>query len=267
MLFVKLHGKKGLQLLRQCDFSLNGEEQDTFLIARLQLVNDSSSRNTIWFDYYLNMTDKCCRQAFKIALGVGNMRLNRVQQCCLFGYSVYETPAGEISGRGLVGQNAINWMQNYFRFHCEVMPTTGRLHLSDNYTRDELFQIYRDELQCKGERYIKYCQFTRLWKLHFDNVMIPRKVRMGVCVVCANLKSMIKAARDDYAQKDSLKKILSDHRDSQAKERMKAMHHRDKALKSPGRYMCLMIDGMDKKNTCFLHFSRLPKDIGEECLL
>ena len=106
-------GKKGLSLLRQCYFSLNGEEQDTFLVARLQLVNDSSLRNTISFDYYLNMNDKCCHQAFKIVLGVGNMRLNRVQQRCLFGYSVYETPVGEISGRGLVGQNGINWIQNY----------------------------------------------------------------------------------------------------------------------------------------------------------
>jgi hypothetical protein len=28
---------------------------------------------------------------------------------------------------------------------------------------------------------------------------------------------------------------------------MKATHHKDKALKSLGCYMCLMIDGMDKK--------------------
>ena len=260
-------GKKGLQSIRQCYFSLNGEEQDTFLVARLQLIKDTSSRNKVSFDYYLNMNDRCCRQSFKIALGVGNMRLNRIQQRCLSSDWAWETPVGEVSGRGLVGQNAITWMQNYFRFHCEVMPTTGRLHLSDNYTRDELFQIYRDEMQSRGEKNIKYCQFTRLWKLHFDNVMIPRKVRMGVCSVCANLKSMIKAARGDDAKKDRLKKILIDHRDSQAKERIKAMHHRDKALKCPGRYMCLMIDGMDQKKTCLPHFTRLPKDIGDECLV
>ena len=105
-----------------------------------------------------------------------------------------------------------------------------------------------DELECRGERYIKQSQFTRLWKLHFDNVMLPHNVRIGVC---ANLKSMIKATRGDDAQKEN----------SQAKERMKAMLRRDKALISPRQCMCLMIDGMDQKKTCLPHFTQLPKDI------
>ena len=45
------------------------------------------------------------------------------------------------------------------------------------------------------------------------------------------------------------------------------MHHRQKALQSPERYMCLIIDGMDQKKTCLPHFRRLPKDIGDECLV
>ena len=260
-------GKKELHSVRLYYFSLNGEEQDTFLAARLQLLQDSSSRAKVCFEYFLNMNDRCCHKAFKIAFGVGNMRLNRIQQQCYFGNSISETPVEELTTKGLVGQHAIKWLQNYFRLHCEVMPTTGRLHLSDNYTREELFQIYKDDLQSKGERFIKYCQFTRLWKLKFDNVLIPRKVRMGVCAVCANLKSMIKATSVDDAQKEKYKAALTDHRNSQANERIKAMHHRDKALKSPGRYMCLMIDGMDQKKTCLPHFSRIPKDITDECLV
>ena len=260
-------GKKGLKALRHWYFSLNGDEQDTFLADRLQLVQDSSSRDKVTFDYYLNVNDRCCRKAFKIALGIGNMRLNRIQHRCLYGDAILEHLNADYSGRGLVGQHAVNWLQNYFTLHCEVMPTTGRLHLSDNYTRDELFKMYRDEMESRSERYVRYSQFTRLWKIKFDNVLIPRKVRMGVCALCANLKSMIKGAKNDIAQKECYKKSLTDHRDSQAKERKKAMHHRDKALKSPGRYMCLMIDGMDQKKTCLPHFARLPKDIAEDCLV
>ena len=85
--------------------------------------------------------------------------------------------------------------------------------------------------------------------------------------VCANLKCMMKAASGDDAQKEYYKKKLIEHHDSQAKERIEAMHHRDKALKCPGRYLCLMIDGMDQKKTCLPHFTRLPKDINEECLV
>ena len=84
------------------------------------------------------------------------MQLNRIQQRCQFGYAFHVIPFEELSGRGLVGQNATNWMRNYCRLHCEVMPTTGRLHLSDNYTCDELFQIYKEEMQCRGESYIQY---------------------------------------------------------------------------------------------------------------
>ena len=84
------------------------------------------------------------------------MRLNRINQHCQFGYAFPDIPSEEISERSLVGQNATNWMQNYFCLHCEVMPTTGRLHLSDNYTCDELFQIYKEEMQCRGESYIQY---------------------------------------------------------------------------------------------------------------
>ena len=71
-------------------------------------------------------------------------------------------------------------------------------------------------MKCKGERYIQYSQFTRLWKMMFENVVIPRKVRMGVCDVCANLKSMMKATFGDEAQKENYKKVLTEHWDSHA---------------------------------------------------
>ena len=75
------------------------------------------------------------------------------------------------------------------------MPTTGRLHLFDNYTRREVYDSYRSELSTCGEKYVTYSQFTRLWSSHFSNVIIPRKVRMGYCSICANLKSMCKGAK------------------------------------------------------------------------
>jgi hypothetical protein len=80
---------------------------------------------------------------------------------------------------------------------------------------------------------------------------------MGLCTICANLKS----TKTNYAKKDACQNILKEHRDSQDSEQMKAMHHRDKALRSPSCYMCLMIDGMDQEKTCLPHFTRIPKDV------
>ena len=73
---------------------------------------------------------------------------------------------------------------------------------------------------------------------------------MGYCSICANLKSMAKGAKTTK-EKDINKKLLQDHREAQALERKNAMHHREKSLKKPEQYMCLMIDGMDQKKTCF----------------
>ena len=100
--------------------------------------------------------------------------------------------------------------------------------------------------------YIQYRHFNRLWRLQFNNVVIPRKVRMGVCSVCASLKGMAKSGRTNEEIKN-YNKLLKEHLESQALEISKAMHHRQKALQSPERYMCLIIDGMDQKKTCLPH--------------
>jgi hypothetical protein len=116
--------------------------------------------------------------------------------------------------------------ETYFKMHYEVVPTSGMLHLPDNYMRDELYQICKQDLEAQKERYVHYSQFTRLWNAKFDNVVTPRKVCIGVCEICANLKSMIKAIRTNDAEKDACQKLLKEHHDSQAQERLKAMHHR-----------------------------------------
>ena len=55
---------------------------------------------------------------------------------------------------------------------------------------------------------------------------------------------MTKSGRNDEAIRN-YKNILKEHRESQALERSKAMHYQQKALQSPEKYMCLIIDGMD----------------------
>ena len=97
------------------------------------------------------------------------------------------------------------------------------------WTRDELFKMCREEMESRGEWYLWYSQFTRLWKLKFDNVLIPRKVWMGVCALCANLKSMIKGEKMMMHKKKVINIFKGTSRQS-SKEKIKAMHHRDKAL-------------------------------------
>ena len=62
------------------------------------------------------------------------MRLHRVQQQVLNG-DLNSDDGSVPSLKGALGRNAIGWMKIYFNLNCEVMPTSGRLHVSDNYTR------------------------------------------------------------------------------------------------------------------------------------
>jgi hypothetical protein len=103
--------------------------------------------------------------------------------------------------------------------------------LPNNYTREKLSQIYKQERESQKERYVHYCQFTRLWNANFDNIVISRKVRMGICTICANVKSMVNAVRIDNTENDACRKALKENRDSETQERMKAMHQRDKSSK------------------------------------
>ena len=262
---MKSIGKDKLRSLRRYYFSLTGDEQDTYLGTKMQMVKAIWSDIKISFEYYLLDAQQCCRVAFKISLCVSNMRLHRVQQRVLNGD--LNSDGGSVpSMKGALGRNAIGWMKIYFNLNCEVMPTSGRLHLSDNYTRREVYDSYRSDMISTSDKYVTYSQFTRLWSTQFTNVVIPRKVRMGYCSICANLKSMAKGAKTTK-EKDIHKKALQDHREAQSLERKKSMHHREKSLKKPEQYMCLMIDGMDQKKTCLPHLRRLPKDINDECLV
>ena len=111
------------------------------------------------------------------------------------------------SMKGALTRNAICWMKNYFKLNCEVMPTTSTLHLSDNYTRREVYDAYRSDMLTTSDKYVTYSQFTRLWSTQFTNVVIPRRVCMGYCSICANLKRMAKGAKITK-EKDIYKKSL-----------------------------------------------------------
>ena len=122
------------------------------------------------------------------------MRLHRVQQQVFNGDLNND---GDVvpSMKGALGRTAIGWMKNYFKLNCEVVSASGRLHLSDNYTRREVYDAYRSDMLMTSDKYVTYSQFTRLWSTQFTNVVIPRKVRMGYCSICANLKSIAKGAK------------------------------------------------------------------------
>ena len=88
-------------------------------------------------------------------------------------------------------------------------------------------------------------------------LLYHQKLRMGYFSICAKTTK----------EKDIHKNLLEDHRQAQALERKKSMHHREKSLKKPEQYMCLMIDGMDQKKMCLPDLRQLLKDLNDKCLV
>ena len=187
-------GVKKMTALRIRYFGLNREEQDYYLNAAItQLKSDQ-------VEYYLGSM-QICRSAFKIIHGLGNARLARVQKRL----RCFRNPRLI----GPVGQMAVSWMENYFAMNAEVLPTSGKMHLMDNYTRYEVFSLYKEDILESNEKFASYSHFSRLWKNFFNNVKIPKKVRMGVCSVCANLKSRRQRATNSSEQGTRLLIIYS----------------------------------------------------------
>ena len=73
-------GKINLRRMQEKYLSLNGEEQDTFLILHMRFVKDhNTGLNLTHVEYFLGLSTKYCQTALKIAHSVANMRLQRVQ--------------------------------------------------------------------------------------------------------------------------------------------------------------------------------------------
>jgi len=84
----------------------------------------------------------------------------------------------------------MSWMHDFFSKHGESMPDKETIHILGNFTRQEIYNLYKDYAEgTEGNgSFIKYAYFTRIWKKEFNNVHIPKSTWMGVCCTCASLK-------------------------------------------------------------------------------
>ena len=133
----------------------------------MQLVEDQKARpSSMHIEYYLALSIKSCQVAFKIAYSISNMRLQRIQTRLVKGSWVPFN--NKVSGcKGLVGRHAGRWMEIYFSKQCDIMSTTGRLHLSDNFTHREIYQVYKDEMLLESVSYIQISALQLIMEVLF----------------------------------------------------------------------------------------------------
>ena len=91
---------------------------------------------------------------------------------------------------GPLSNTAMSWMKDFFSKHGECMPNGETIHIPDNFSRREIYNLYKEYAEsAEGQgHFITYQYFVKLWKKEFNNVRIPKKTRMGICSTCASLK-------------------------------------------------------------------------------
>ena len=125
------------------------------------------------------------------------MRLHRVQQRLLSGDQMLnckEVP----TMKGAIGRHAIGWMKIYFQLNCEVMPTIGRMHLSNNYTRGELYDVYRSEMVDSSNKYVTYNQFKDCGEHGLGMLLFRVKYAWGIARFVHILKVWLKVQRHQW---------------------------------------------------------------------
>ena len=112
-----------------------------------------------------------CRKAFKRIHSIGNLRLSRIQTRIKKDPTFYSDDyQGWITRPST--HIAISWMHDLFSKHGESMLNRETIHIPDNFTRQEIYKLYKDYVQ-GGQRngnFFTYGYFTRVWKKKFNKM-------------------------------------------------------------------------------------------------
>ena len=162
--------------------SMNKSMQNSYLVGCMQSTLSG-------YDYHIG-TFFICRKGFKMFHSIGNFCLSRIQENLEKDPTFYS----EVRHKrqfGPLSNTAMSWMKDFFSKHGECMPNRETIHIPDNFSRREIYNLYKEYAEsAEGQgHFITYQYFVKLWKKEFNNVRIPKKTRMGICSTCASLKS------------------------------------------------------------------------------
>lgn len=164
---------------REIFFGMKRSNQNNFLRASIGMAHEHTR--------YTVLDEIVCRRCFLKVFCVSNQRMKfflarsrfgeEVMQCS---YTMRETP--ELSFVN-------NWLDVFVGYNGENLQNCKFTHLPDNFTKAEVYNLYVETLKERNMPMLSLCSFLRVWRKYFSHVKIPKKTRMGVCQICAELKA------------------------------------------------------------------------------
>ena len=148
---------------------------------------------------------RICRNAFKKLYSVGNDRLQRVSRDIFFKIEndVFRKEKSSVS------LSFVQWMTTFLSKHVESLPNKDLFHLPDNWTKGEVFEMFKVDLLEREETTMTYGYFCRLWLEEFPRVRIPEHSHFTACTPCTEFKHLRdKATLEVEKSKSTLTIIL-----------------------------------------------------------
>lgn len=158
-------------------FNLKRGPQNVFL--------RSCIRSSIGSTKYAVSDVAVCRASFLKVFSISNLRIQKIkanvtQESFSLAFSSHETPQYCFLKQ---------WLGNFITFNGEVQPNSNFTHLPDNFTKREVYNLYVESQKDSQNSTLSLPSFLRIWRQDFSHVKIPKKSRMGVCQICAELKA------------------------------------------------------------------------------
>ena len=176
-------GFQKIQQARLQFFNLNRGPQNVFLRSCIR-------RSTFSTKYAVSVV-VVCRASFLKVFGISNLRIQKIisnvsQESLSLSFSTHETPQYCFLKQ---------WLGNFITFNGEVLPNSNFTHLPDNFTKREVYNLYVESQKDSLNSTLSLPSFLLIWHQDFHHVKIPKKSRMGVCQICAELKAKQDKAR------------------------------------------------------------------------
>jgi hypothetical protein len=140
---------------RKTYLSMNNSMQNSYLMGCMISTN-------IGYDYCIGNI-LLCRTTLKKIHSIGNLRLSRIQ-ARLENYPSFYSKVHHGRESRPLKNTTLSWMCNLFSKHGECMPDRDTIHIPDNFSRREIYNLYKvyDEGVEGNGNFITYAYFTRM---------------------------------------------------------------------------------------------------------
>ena len=132
--------------LKHMDFKFSLEKRKNYLSMNKSMQNSylvGCMQSTLaGYDYHIGSLF-LCRKDFKMIHSIGNFLVSRIKDN-LENDPTYDSEFFHKREFGPLKNTLMSWLQDLFSKHGECMPNRDIMHIRDNFSRREIYNLYKE---------------------------------------------------------------------------------------------------------------------------